>query len=228
MNPVLPPLGETRKETVSQGGGVSGSLSGGDEQSEPESAICPVSQLRVTQPTLLRVLRRQRRGLGHGNFTIFSVAIHFHLFTQTASRLSRYSLAFSRISLLMQYHFERRILSAEPTSSFSTNLAASRPIKVPMARSVLRSYLPRSANRNSKDSDFHQLAMTRAQGSIASKNAFQLFLGSLSAFVMVTPLNLTPCSSSKNRLIRDKTLQSPCGAESQLVKSPLKCFRLMG
>jgi hypothetical protein len=37
MNPVLPPLGETRKETVSQGGGVSVSLSGGDEHSEPES-----------------------------------------------------------------------------------------------------------------------------------------------------------------------------------------------
>ena len=37
MNPVLPPLGETRKETVSQGGGVSILLSGGDEQSEPES-----------------------------------------------------------------------------------------------------------------------------------------------------------------------------------------------
>jgi hypothetical protein len=37
MNPVLPPLGETRKETVSQGRGVSVSLSGGDEQCEPES-----------------------------------------------------------------------------------------------------------------------------------------------------------------------------------------------
>jgi hypothetical protein len=37
MNPVLPPLGETRKETVSQGGGVSVLLSGGDERSEPES-----------------------------------------------------------------------------------------------------------------------------------------------------------------------------------------------
>jgi hypothetical protein len=37
MNPVLPPLGETRKETVSQGGGVSALLSGGDERSEPES-----------------------------------------------------------------------------------------------------------------------------------------------------------------------------------------------
>ena len=31
------PLGETRKETVSQGGGACVSLSGGDEQSEPES-----------------------------------------------------------------------------------------------------------------------------------------------------------------------------------------------
>jgi hypothetical protein len=45
MNPVLPLLGETRKETVSQGGGVSVLLSGGDEQCEPESAICPVAQV---------------------------------------------------------------------------------------------------------------------------------------------------------------------------------------
>ena len=40
MNPVVhPQLGETRKETVSQGGGVVFSLSDGDERSEPESLI---------------------------------------------------------------------------------------------------------------------------------------------------------------------------------------------
>jgi hypothetical protein len=39
------PPGEPRKETVSQGGGVSVSFSGGDERSEPENAICPVSQV---------------------------------------------------------------------------------------------------------------------------------------------------------------------------------------
>jgi hypothetical protein len=39
------PPGETRKEIVSQGGGVSVSLSGGDERSEPESAICSVSKV---------------------------------------------------------------------------------------------------------------------------------------------------------------------------------------
>ena len=33
------PPGEPRKETVSQGGGASVSLSGGDERSEPESLI---------------------------------------------------------------------------------------------------------------------------------------------------------------------------------------------
>jgi len=35
----LHPPGEPRKETVSQGGGVSALLSGGDERSEPESLI---------------------------------------------------------------------------------------------------------------------------------------------------------------------------------------------
>ena len=39
------PPGEPRKETVSQGGGASVSLSGGDERGEPESAICPVSRV---------------------------------------------------------------------------------------------------------------------------------------------------------------------------------------
>ncbi len=39
------PPGETRKETVSQGGGACVSFSGGDERSEPENAIGPVSQV---------------------------------------------------------------------------------------------------------------------------------------------------------------------------------------
>jgi hypothetical protein len=43
MNPNPP--GEPRKETVSQGGGACVSFSGGDERSEPENAICQVSQV---------------------------------------------------------------------------------------------------------------------------------------------------------------------------------------
>ena len=39
------PPGETQKEIVSQGGGACVSFSGGDERSEPENAICPVSQV---------------------------------------------------------------------------------------------------------------------------------------------------------------------------------------
>jgi len=43
-------IGETRKETVSQGGGVFVSLSGGDERSEPESAIGnPASIISLTR-----------------------------------------------------------------------------------------------------------------------------------------------------------------------------------
>jgi len=39
------PPGEARKEIVSQGGGACVSFSGGDERSEPENAIGPVSQV---------------------------------------------------------------------------------------------------------------------------------------------------------------------------------------
>ena len=43
MNPaVAASTGETREETLSQGGGVSPSLSGGDEHSEPESLTSSV------------------------------------------------------------------------------------------------------------------------------------------------------------------------------------------
>ena len=52
------PPGETRKETVSQGGGVSVSFSGGDERSEPENAIHLVSMLICTDERRGRERRR--------------------------------------------------------------------------------------------------------------------------------------------------------------------------
>src|ERR1035437_1043409 len=62
--------------------------------------------------------------------------------------------------------------------------------------------------RNLNEAGRNHFAVIVAAGSMHSKNAIQLFLGSFSALVIVTALNLMFCSSIKNRQIARALIRS--------------------